>query len=147
MALSGKMYGNALLKALTKEIGYIADTIKVMLCTNAYTPDQDTHIYKSSVVASEIASGGGYTTGGATLGNKAMTYTAGTNTIMLDADDTLWSNSSLTARYAVIYDDTPATDATKPLIGYVDLGKDYTSSNGDFKLVWNASGIFTIVTT
>jgi hypothetical protein len=146
MALTGKMYGQALLKALAKEIGYTADTIKVMLCTNAYTPNQDTHIYKSSVT-DEIASGGGYTTGGQALANKSLTYTAGTNTIVLDADDTNWTNSSLTARFAVIYDDTPATDATKPLLAYIDLGKDYTSSNGDFKLVWNANGIITITTT
>jgi hypothetical protein len=146
MALSGKMYGNMLLKALNKEIDYDSDTIKVMLCTNSYTPDQDTHIYKSSVT-NEVASGGGYTTGGATLGNKTIVYSGPSNTITIDADDTLWSNSSITARYAVIYDDTPALDSAKPLLGYVDLGKDYTSSNGDFKLVWNSNGIFTIVTT
>jgi len=141
MAVSGKMYGNALLKALNKEINWSTDSIRVMLCTSAYTPDQDTHIYKSSVT-NEIT-GTNYVARGAALGTKAITYTAGTNTIMLDAADTVWANSTITARYAVIYVDT-AVDATSVLIGYVDFGADFTSSNGDFTITWDVAGIFTI---
>ena len=43
----------------------------------------------------------------------------------------------------MIYDDTPATAATKPLIGYVDFGSDQSSSAGTFSVVWDAAGIFT----
>lgn len=143
MAVTSKWYGNALLKALNKEIDWDTDTIKVMLCTSSYTPDQDTHIYKSSV-NNEVANGNGYTTGGATLANKTIGYTGATNVIKLDADDVTWSSSSITARYAVIYDDTPATDAAKPLLGYVDFGQDFTSSNGNFTITWDSGGIFTI---
>ena len=42
------------------------DTIKVMLVTSTYTPNQDTHT-KRSDVTNEV-SGTGYTAGGATLG-------------------------------------------------------------------------------
>jgi hypothetical protein len=44
----------------------------------------------------------------------------------------------------VIYDDTPSTDATKPLIAFVDFGADQESSSGTFAIAWNASGIVRI---
>lgn len=142
MAITGKMYGNALLKALNKEVDWDSDTIKVMLCTSSYTPNQDAHAYKSSV--NNEVSGTGYTAGGATLGTKTITYTAGTNVIKLDAEDVSWTNSTITARYAVIYDDAGATDADKVLLGYVDFGEDKISSSGTFTIQWDAAGIFAI---
>lgn len=142
MAVSAKWYGQALLKALNKEIDYDTDTIKVMLCTSAYTPNQDTHVYLSDVT-SEVT-GTGYTAGGAALASKTITYTGATNVIMLDAADVTWASSTITARYAVIYDDTPATTATKPLLGYVDFGVDQTSIAGNFTITWDAAGLFTI---
>jgi hypothetical protein len=145
MAVTSKVYGNFMLKALNKEIDWDTDTIKVMLCTSTYTPDQDTHIYKSSVT--NESSGTGYTAGGATLANKTIAYDAATNTVKLDADDVTWSNSTITARYAVIYDDSPSTDATKPLIAYIDFGADQSSLNGNFQIVWDAAGIVTCSTT
>jgi len=139
MPVTAKWYGQALLKALNKEIDWDSDTIKVMLCTSAYVPNQDTHIYKSSVT-NEVT-GTGYTAGGATLGSKTITYDAATNVIALDAADVTWASSTITARYAVIYDDTPATDATKPLLAYVDFGADQSSNNGNFTITWDAAGI------
>jgi len=142
MAVSGKMYGNALLKALNKEVDWDTDTIKVMLCTATYSPSQDSHIYKSSVT-NEVT-GTGYTAGGATLGTKSIAYEGTTNVITLDAADTSWSSSTITARFAVIYDDAGATDAEKVLLGYVDFGEDKISSNGTFTIQWDAAGIFAI---
>lgn len=142
MAVSAFFYGNALLSAFNKEIDFDSDTIKVMLCTSSYTPDQDTHRYKSSIT-NEV-SGTGYTAGGATLGSPSLTYTGGTNTLKLDANDATWPASTITARYAVIYDNTPATDATRPLIAYIDFGADVTSSAGTFTIAFDSAGIATI---
>ena len=142
MAVTSFFYGLAHLSAWNKEIDFNSDTIKVMLCTSAYTPNQDTHQYKSSVT-NEVT-GAGYTAGGATLGTPTLTYTAGTNVLMLDGADVSWATSTITARYAVIYDSTPATDATRPLIAYVDFGADVVSTGGSFDLVWNAAGIATV---
>lgn len=141
MAVTAKMYGNALLKALNKEVNYVSDTIKVMLCSSTYVPDQDAHIYKSSVTDEVV--GTGYTAGGIALANKTMTYNGATNTITLDADDITWSTSTITARYAVIYDST-GTDSTSALLGYIDFGTDQVSSAGDFKITWDVAGIFQI---
>jgi hypothetical protein len=141
MAVTAKMYGQSLLKALNKEIDYDTDTIKVMLCTSAYMPDQDAHVYKDVSVTGEVV-GTGYTAGGATLASKTITYTAATNIVALDAADVTWAASTITARYAVIYDDSPAS--SKPLLAYVDFGTDQSSNNGNFTITWDASGILKI---
>jgi hypothetical protein len=139
MAVSAKIYGKFFLSAFNKELDLDTDTLKVMLCTSSYTPDQDTHQYKSSIT-NEV-SGTGYTAGGATLGSVTVAYAGAGNTITLDAADTSWTTSTITARYAVIYDSSPASDATRPLIAYVDFGTDVISSAGTFLITWDATGI------
>lgn len=147
MAISAKWYGLGLLNALGgsaggKCIDWKGHTIKVMLCTGSYIPNQDTHETKSHV-ANE-ASGNGYTAGGIALTGKTATYAESSNIIKLDAADIAWPNSNITARYAVIYDNTGATDAEKLLLGYVDFGEEKTSSGGDFTIPWSVNGILRI---
>lgn len=139
MAVTGKFFGLALQSAFNKEIDLDSDTLKVMLCNSTYVPDQDTHRYKSSVT-NEVT-GTGYTAGGATLASVTVAYNAATNTLTLDAADTAWSGSTITARYAVIYDATPGTDATRPLIAYIDFGADVSTTAGTFTITWDAAGI------
>lgn len=141
MAVTAYVYGNFMKNVLSgKVVDWLNHPIKVMLCSSAYVPDQDAHQTKADVTG-EIT-GTGYTAGGAALANKTITYDAASNTTILDADDVVWTNSTLTARYAVIYDDYGATDADKLLLGYVDFGQNMSSSNGDFKIVWDVAGIF-----
>ncbi|MBF6573715.1 hypothetical protein [Nocardia farcinica] len=142
MAASAKLYGLALKSFSNKEIDWDSDTIKVMLCTSSYTPNQDTHQYKSDITAE--VTGTGYTAGGATLTGCTSTYNAGTNTLTLDAGDVSWPNSTIVARYAVIYDASPASDATRPLIGYVDFDQNISTTAGTFSIVWDAAGIVTL---
>jgi hypothetical protein len=150
---TANMYGSFLIKALNKELDWDGDTINVALVTSSYTPNQDTHDYWDDVVANEVANGNGYTTNGITLTSKTPltmsefptgAYVAATNKIRLDAADVTWSSSTITARYAVIYDRSPASDATRPLLGYVDFGSNQSSSNGNFTITWDANGIFEI---
>jgi hypothetical protein len=144
MSISAKMYGQFLKLALSKTIDWTNDSIKVMLVTSSYVPDQDAHVYKDVSITGET-NGTGYTAGGVLLTTKTSNYNTSTNTIVYDADDCSWANSTLTARYAVIYDDTPAS--SKPLIGYVDFGADASSSAGTFQITWDSNGIFNIVTS
>ena len=141
--MPSKLYGNFLAKALNKEVDWDTDTIKVALLTSSYTPNQDTHDYYDDVVANEV-SGTGYTTGGNTLASKTITYDGSNNVIILDAADTTWSSSTITARYAVVYDDSGASNAAKALIGYVDFGSDQSSTNGNFTITWDSTGIVRI---
>jgi len=141
--MPSKLYGQFLAKALNKEVDWDSDTIKVALLTSSYTPNQDTHDYFDDVSTYEV-SGTGYTAGGQTLGSKTVTYDSANNVIVLDAADTTWSSSTITARYAVVYDDSGATAASKALIGYVDFSSDQSSTNGNFTITWDATGIVRI---
>lgn len=144
MTVTAKLYGNYVMALHRKEIDWANDNIAVTLHTSAYVPDQDVHDYANDLT-NEVASAGGYTTGGKILTGKTITYTAGTNTITLDAADVQWPSSTITARVVVIKDDTPATAATKPLIGYQLSDVDVSSTGGNYDLVWNASGIASFV--
>lgn len=136
-----KTYGSLIAKAFNKEVDFDSDTIKVALLSSSYTPNQDTDDYWNDVSSYEVT-GTGYTAGGATLANKSVTYTGATNVTKFDADDVSWTSSTITARYAVIYDST-GTASTSALIGYVDFGSNQSSSSGTFSIVWDAAGIFT----
>jgi len=140
--MASKLYGNFLLKALNKEVDFDSDTIKVALLSSSYTPDQDAHDYFNDVSTYEVT-GTGYTSGGATLASKTATYDSATNVIVLDAADVTWSSSTITARYAVVYDST-GTASTSALIGYVDFGSDQSSTNGNFTITWDSTGIVRI---
>ena len=140
--MPSKLYGNFLVKALNKEVDYDTDTIKVALLTSSYTPDQDAHDYLNDVSSYEV-SGTGYTAGGNTLASKTVTYDSANNVIVLDAADTTWASSTITARYAVVYDST-GTASTSALIGYVDFGSDQSSTNGNFTITWDSTGIVRI---
>lgn len=115
------------------------DTFKVVLLSSSYTPDSTQSTY--SQLTNELATAGGYTAGGATL--ASVTWAESTGTVTFDAADVAWSSATFTARYAVIYDDTPTSPAD-PLVCLFDFSTDQTVSNGTFTLQFNASGILTI---
>jgi hypothetical protein len=144
MAATGTFYGLAMQSLWNGEINYLTGSVKAMLVTRTYTPNQDTHRYKSSVTG-EI-SGTGYTARGQALTAKTVTYTAGANTLALDCADPTWPTATITARYLVVYVDT-GNDATSPLIGYVDFGSDLTSAGGAFTYQVPAAGLITSTAT
>jgi hypothetical protein len=138
VAVTSKVYGLSMSSMLNKEINFLTDTVKAMLCTSTYVPNQDTHRYKSDVT-NEVT-GTGYTAGGVTLTTKTAVYSGASNTLTLDSDDPSWSASSLTARFIVFYVST-GTDATSPLIAYADFGADATTVAATFTYQLPATGI------
>lgn len=114
------------------------DTIKVMLVTSTYTPDQDAHIDRADVT-NEVT-GTGYTTGGAEITSKTVTQDDTDNEGVFDGADVVWASSTITARGAVIYKSTGVA-ANDLLICYLDFGTDKVSTAGDFTLQWGAEGI------
>lgn len=84
---------------------------------------------------------------GETVVDGGVTWACvGSGAVRFDADDVAWANSNISAaRYGVLYDDTPATAATKPLIGWADFGQDVSTTSGTFTVPWDAAGIFAIV--
>lgn len=135
------IYNNFKEAIMNGSIDLDTDTIKVALVTSAYTPDQDAHDMFDDIT-NEV-SGTGYTAGGATLANKAVSQDNTDNEGVFDADDVVWSTSTITARGAVIYKST-GTASTSPLICYLDFGSDKVSTAGSFTISWNAEGILNL---
>lgn len=139
MAVTISLY-NQTAKLFADGSNAVADTYKVALYTTATFTASDTTL--AGVTGTQVANGNGYTTGGAALANVAVT-TVTTNDAKFDADDVTWtaSGGSITASYAILYNDTDAND---PPIAFIDFGQSESAGAGtDFKIVWNASGIFT----
>lgn len=136
------IYNSFKQKIMNGSIDLDTDTLKVALVTSSYSPDQDAHDNYDDLT-NEVANGNGYTTGGATLANKAVTADNTDNEGVFDADDVSWTSSTITARGAVIYKDSGVA-STSPLIAYIDFGSDKSSSNGTFQITWAAEGILNL---
>lgn len=138
-----KAYGPLLQSAFNKQVDFDSDTVKAMLCTSAYVPNQDTHQYKSSVT-NEVT-GTGYTAGGVTLTGKTATYNASTNTLTLDADNPVWTGVTIAEiRFVVFYVDTGSA-ATSPLISYMDFETNLAPTAQNFTVSLATTGIVTVV--
>ena len=112
-----------------------ADTFKMILMAPGFVFDKDTHNSYADVIAYEVASGNGYTTGGATL--------TGVNCTVDNTSDlarTTWSNvtwtasaGSISASGAIIYDDSTDSatdDYTDAVISYKDASGTITATDG-----------------
>lgn len=116
----------------TKQINFSADTFKMILMATGFTFNKDTHHGYSDVSANELPTANGYTVGGVTLAGVAVTED--------DVDDrteVTWSNAQwtasgtgITARGAIIFDDTPTTPQADPIVQYIDFGGDQTAGAG-----------------
>lgn len=110
------------------------DTYKIALFTSAAALDRTTTGYSA---ANEVV-GTGYAAGGAVLAGRATAIQGGRGT--LDFTDPTWPASTITARGALIYNDT---QPGKPAICVLDFGADITSTNDVFTVDLPASGAST----
>ncbi len=118
-------------------------SFKVMLLTNSASFSAG-HSVLADISGNQISSGSGYTGGGAALTGVTWGQTGGT--AKFDADDAAWtaSGGAITAYKAALYDDTQSSPV-KPLMAFIDFGGVQTANDGaQFKLIWNAAGIFTL---
>ena len=74
------------------------------------------------------ATGTGYTAKGNLLVN--VTPTTGGTTAFVDFNNTTWSSSTITARGALIFNDTNADSS----VAVLDFGSDKSSTSGDFTI-------------
>lgn len=101
-----------------------ADTFKVALYTSSATLDATTTAYS----ATNETSGTGYTAGGNTL--TAVAPTSSGTTAFTDFNDTSWTTATITARGALIYNNTQSDKA----VAVLDFGSDKSSSSGTFTI-------------
>ena len=102
------------------------NTFKLALYTNSASFTAATTAY---TVTNEVGNSGTYAAGGGTLTNITPT-TSGT-TALTDFDDLSFTSATITARGALIYNDTAAGD---PAVVVLDFGSDKTSTAGTFTI-------------
>lgn len=114
-----------------------ANVYKIALYTSLATLNKATTAYTATGEVS--ATNTGYTTGGATL--AGITQALDGDTAIMDFTDPSWANSTITARYAMIYDSTNGNKAKAIL----DFGGDITSTNAPFLVTLPAPAAATAV--
>jgi hypothetical protein len=104
-------------------------TSHVLRVALSNTAPSNTHATLSQVT--ELTTGGGYTAGGISVGTITGSQTGGTFKLT-GGTDPVWTGSGggFTARYAILYNDTPTSPAD-PLIGWWDYGSSVTIAAGE----------------
>jgi hypothetical protein len=112
---------------------FSANTFKIALYTNAATLDATTTAYTTS---GEVAATGNYVTGGNTLSVTTTPTNGGSGTTAyIDFADTTWTSATITARGALIYNNSQGNSA----VAVLDFGSDKTSTDGDFTVQFPAA--------
>ena len=129
MAFSGNFMCTSFKKELMEgKHNFLAsggNSFKLAMYSNSASFNAATTAYTTS---NEV-SGSGYTAGGSALTNVNPS-TSGT-TALTDFTDLTFSNATVTARGALIYNDTQSGD---PTVCVLDFGGDKTSTAGDFTI-------------
>ena len=113
------------------------DTFKLALYDNSASFTAATTAYTSS---DEVGDSGSYSAGGGALTNVTPS-TSGT-TAFTDFDDITFTSATITARGALIYNDTATGD---PSVVVLDFGTDKTSTAGDFQIVFPTADASTAI--
>ena len=120
--MANTLYDFARQRFLEAQINWMTDTVKVILVdTGAYTPQTSIHQYLADIPVSARIAGPMTLTAKATTGGAADA-----------ADVTFTSVSGTSIEAIIIYIDT-GTEATSPLIAYIDTatGLPITPNGGD----------------
>jgi len=104
------------------------NTFKLALYDNSASFTAATTAYTTT---NEVSGSGSYTAGGGTL-TKVSPTTSGT-TALTDFADLSFTTATITARGALIYNDTATGD---PSVVVLDFGSDKTSTSGTFTIVF-----------
>ena len=120
------------------------DTFKLALYTSSASIDANTTAYTTS---NEVT-GTNYTAGGGTLTNLGVVTSnnnASNGTGFTDFSDLTFTNATITARGALIYNSTPSansnanTTLTNAAVCALDFGSDKSSTAGDFTIIFPAA--------
>ena len=131
MAFSGNFMCTSfkveLLKGVHNFTNSTGNTFNIALYDNSASFTAATTAY----TATNEVSGSGYSAKGNTLVNVTPTSTG--TTAFTDFSDTTWSSSTITARGAMIFNDTASGD---PSVVILDFGSNKSSSSSDFTIVF-----------
>ena len=109
-----------------QDLGTSGNTLKIALYTSSASLGSTTASYTTSAEVS----GTGYTAGGVALSSQAVAFDTTNKVAYFDAADPSWSSATITARGALIYNNTKSNAS----IAILDFASDYSSSNGTFQV-------------
>lgn len=147
MAAAGKwkLYESAKLGIANGEIDLDTHSFKIALFASTSNCDTLSGTTTMASLTNQLATANGYT-----QNDKAVTITTANSGGTITVDETtnpVWtaSGGSITARFAVIYDDTHASDQALCVCLLDTAPADVTATSGNtFTITINASGLFTI---
>lgn len=135
MAFTGNFmctsFKQELMQAIHNFTTSTGNTFKLALYTNSASFTAATTAYTTS---NEVTNSGSYSAGGGTLTN--VTPTTGGTTAFTDFADLSFTTATITARGALIYNDTATGD---PTVVVLDFGSDKTSTSGTFQIIFPAA--------
>ena len=124
MAITQGMANSFKVQLLNAEHNFSADTFKLALYTSSATLGETTTAYSAT---DECPSTGNYTAGGNTL-TVSVTPTNTGNVAYLSFANTSWTDATITANGALIYNNSFGNAA----VAVLAFGGDKTSTNGTF---------------
>lgn len=128
MAITQGMCDSFKVQLLNGQQNFSADTYKIALYTSTATLSNATTAYTTS---NEVATGGGYSAGGNTLTVSTLPTSTG-NVAFLSFANSSWSNATITAAGALIYNNSKSNTAVASL----SFGGDKTSTSGTFSVIF-----------
>jgi len=117
-----------LMRAIHNFTASTGNTFKLALYTNSASFTAATTAYTTT---NEVTASGSYAAGGGTLTN--VTPTSSGTTAFTDFADISFTTATITARGALIYNDTATGD---PTVVVLDFGSDKTSTSGTFQVIF-----------
>ena len=148
MAVVCNVYGQGVQAIVEGDIALTSDTIKVALFNDSHSFNE-AHSTWADVKGNQItgtnynhAAGGLEITHGV---EDAVSYAAGIVSFGVNAEDSAWANSTITAYHAVVYqyvDDAGSPDDASRLLCSVNFDGAEISADGSFTIEWHTDGIF-----
>jgi len=142
MAVTHKLYGPAMKNILDGTVDLGPDTFKVALMSSGFSFDQD-HEDWADVSTHQISGTGDYTAGGIelTVNSSEITHSTGTgiSTVVCSSETVFSTEGTISAHHAVVYGST-----SDKLLSAVDFNGEEDSVDGEYKITWTDSKLFTI---
>lgn len=136
-------FNAAIHKIVTGAIDLDTDSFKMMLVTtdlSSTTTPKDTYDFRNDVTGVEHAATGGYTAGGVACTLTVAAVDAANDDVEVTCGVVNFgSNTTITARGAVIYKSRGGADTADELLCFIDFGANVSSTNGSFTVTPSGS--------
>lgn len=136
--MAARAFGKFVQHVAKADIDFDTASLKAMLVGSGYTPNYDTHEFRSDVT-SEV-SGTGYTSGGISLTSESITLDTTNDRLKVDADDANFGTLTVSGITGlVVYVDT-GSSATDQLVSFHSFSSQ-SPSGVNFTYAFHADGI------